>query len=57
MVRTLFEKIPEEVLIVTTLSGKKVSFKDEAEELGADQESGEWMMNVKESEGESLSER
>ena len=40
VVRTLVEKIPDEILTQTTLRRKKVSFKVEAEELGADQETG-----------------
>ena len=31
-----------------------MSFKEEAEELGANQESGEWTMNVEENEGETM---
>ena len=40
MVRTLVEKIPDEILTQTKLRRKKVSYKAEAEELGADQETG-----------------
>ena len=41
VVRTLDEKIPEEILKQTTPRRKRVSFKEEAEELGLDQESSE----------------
>ena len=40
VVRTLVEKIPEDILRQTTLRKKKVTFKKEAEHLGPDQESG-----------------
>ena len=40
VVRTLFEKIPEGTLKQTTLRRKRVSLKEEAEELGLDKESG-----------------
>ena len=48
-VRTLVEKIPEQILIQNLLR-RKMFFKEVAEELGVVQESGESMMNVKESE-------
>ena len=48
-VRTLVEKIPEQILIQNLLRRKR-SFKEVAEVLGVVQESGESMMNVKESE-------
>ena len=48
MVRTLVEKIPEEIFKQTTLHRKRVSFKEEAEELGLDHESGEWLSEEKE---------
>ena len=38
-VLTLVERIPEKILKQTTLRKKRVSFKEDAEELGADQES------------------
>ena len=41
VVRTLGEKIQEEILKQTTLRRKKVPFQEEAEELGLDQEFGE----------------
>ena len=40
VVRTLFEKIPEGTLKQTTLRRKRVSLKEEAEELGLDKKSG-----------------
>ena len=40
VVRTLVEKIPEDILRQTTLRKKKVTFKKKAEHLGPDQESG-----------------
>ena len=40
--RILVEKNPEDLLRRTTFRKKKVSFKEEAEHLGLDQESGEW---------------
>ena len=39
VVLTLVERIPEKILKQTTLRKKKVSFKEDAEELGAYQES------------------
>ena len=42
IVQTLVEKFPEDKLRRTTLRKKKVTFKEEAEHLGPDQESGEW---------------
>ena len=44
--RTLVEKIPEDILRRNTFRKKKVSFKEEAEHLGLDQESGEWPKTV-----------
>ena len=41
VVRTLFEKISEDILRGTTFRKKKVPFKEETEYLGPDQESGE----------------
>ena len=41
IVRTLVEKIPEDILRQTTLRKKKVTFKNETEHLEPDQESGE----------------
>ena len=42
VVRTLVEKILEDILRQTTLRRKKVTFKKETEQLGPDQASGEW---------------
>ena len=42
IVRTLVERIPEEVLRGTTIRNKRVSFKEEFEHFELDQESGEW---------------
>ena len=42
VVRTLVEKIPEDLLRRTTFRKKKVSFKEEAEHLGLNRESEEW---------------
>ena len=56
VVRTRNQKIPEEKLKQTTLRRKKVSLKEEAEEIGIHQESGEWLLNDKPSEAQNLSE-
>ena len=40
VVRTLVERIPEEVLRRTTIRNKRRTFKEEVEHLGLDQESG-----------------
>ena len=42
VMRTLVGRISEEVLRRTTIRRKRVSFKEEVEHLGLDQESGEW---------------
>ena len=42
VVRSLVDKIPEDILEQTKVRKKKVAFKEEAEHLGLDQESGEW---------------
>ena len=55
VVRTLVEKIPEDIQRQTTLRKKKVTFKKEAEHLGPDQESWEWSKPEGESEEENLS--
>ena len=49
VVRTLIEKIPEEILRQTTLRKKKVTFKKDAEHLGPDQESEEWSTSERDS--------
>ena len=40
VVQSLVEKIPDEILEQTRVRKKKVAFKEEAEYLGLDQESG-----------------
>ena len=55
VVRTLFEKISEDILRQTTLRKKKVTFRKEAEHLGPDQESGEWSKSERDSGEENLS--
>ena len=55
VMRTLVEKIPEDILRQTTLRKKKVTFKKEAEHLGPDQKSGEWSKSERDSEEENLS--
>ena len=55
VVRTLAEKTPEDILIQTTFRKKKVTFKKEAEHLGPDQESGEWLKSERDSEDGNLS--
>ena len=42
VVRSLVDKIPENILEQTKVRKKKVAFKEEAEHLGLDQESGDW---------------
>ena len=55
VVRTLVEKIQEDMLRRTTFRKKKVSFEAEAKHLGLDQESGEWPKTEEDSEEENLS--
>ena len=50
VVRILLEKI----LRRTTLRKKRVSFKEEIEDLGLDQQSGEWLTPERDIEEESL---
>ena len=57
VVRRLVENIPEDILRQTTLRRKKVSLKEEVEQLGLDQESGEWLPQEKEGEEEKSSEK
>ena len=52
VVRSLVERIPEDILERTTLRKKRVSFK---EEVGLDQESGEWQPPERDVEEENLS--
>ena len=54
-VRTLVEKIPEDILRWTRFRKKKVSFKEGAEHLGLDQESGDWPKTEGDSGEENLS--
>ena len=54
-VRTSLENIAEEVLMETKLRKKKVSFKEETEDLGTGQESGEYLKNKEEGEAKILS--
>ena len=42
VVRSVAERIPEDILRRAKLRRKRVSFKEEVEHLGLDQESGEW---------------
>ena len=55
VVQTLVEKIPEEILRRTTIRRKRLSFKEEAEHLGLDQESGEWPKPERDGEEENWS--
>ena len=55
VVRTLVERIPEEVLRRTTIRNKRVTFKEEVEHLGLDQESEEWPQRGRDGEEENLS--
>ena len=55
VLRTLVEKIPDDILRQTTFRKKKVTFKKEAEQLGPDQESGEWSKSEVDSEEENFS--
>ena len=48
--RSLVDKIPENILEQTKVRKKKVAFKEEAEHLGLDQESGEWSRFTEEEE-------
>ena len=48
--RSLVDKIPEEILEQTKVRKKKVAFKEEAEHLGLDQESGEYSNFMEEEE-------
>ena len=55
VVRTLVKKVPEDILRRTTFRKKKVSFKEEAEHLGLDQEFEELPKTEGDSEKENLS--
>ena len=50
VVRSLVDKNPENILEQTKVRKKKVAFKEEAEHLGLDQESGEWSIFTEEEE-------
>ena len=52
LVRTLVENIPQGILKQTTLRRKKMSYREEAEELGPHQESGKRLPNEQEGEDE-----
>ena len=47
-VRSLVDKIPDNILERTQVRKKKVAFKEEAEHLGLGQESGEWSTSTEE---------
>ena len=51
VVQSLVDKIPDDILERTRVRKKKVAFKEEAEHLGLEQESGEWP-TVEEDAGE-----
>ena len=53
--RTLVEKNSDDILRRTTFRKKKIAFKEEAEHLGPDQESGEWSKSEGDSEEDNLS--
>ena len=50
VVRSLVDKIPDNILERTQVRKKKVAFKGEAEHLGLGQESGEWSTSTEEEE-------
>ena len=52
IVRTLVEKIPEDIPKWKTFRKKEVTFKKEADHLRPDQESGEWSKSEGDSEEE-----
>ena len=55
VVQSLVEKIPEEIIRQTIVRKKKVPFREEAEQLGLGQESGEWPTSEEDAEKEKLS--
>ena len=55
VVRALVERIPEELLRRTTIRNKRVTFKEEVEHLGPDQESVEWPPRGRDGEKEKMS--
>ena len=48
VVLSMVEKIPDDILEQTRARKKKVAFKEEAENLGLGQESGEWSTSTEE---------
>ena len=50
VVRSLVEKIPDKILEQTKVRDKKVTFREEVEHRGLDQESGEWSRFMEEDE-------
>ena len=54
VLRTLVERIPEEIFRPTTIRRQRLSFKEEAEHLVLDPESGEWPKPERDSEEENL---
>ena len=48
--QSLVDKIPDDILERTRVRKKKVTFKEEAEHLGLEQESGEWPTVEKDAE-------
>ena len=50
VLRSLVDKIPDNILERTQVRKKKVAFKEEAEHLGPGQESGEWSASTEEEE-------
>ena len=52
VVKSLLEKIPDDILEQTRARKKKVAFKEEAEYLGLGQESGEWSTSTEEEDTE-----
>ena len=50
VVRSLVDKIPDNLRERTQVRKKKLAFKEEAEHLGLDQESGEWSTSTEEEE-------
>ena len=55
VVQSLVERIPENILKRTMVKVKKVKFKEEAEQFGLSQESGEWPTAEEDAEEEKLS--
>ena len=55
VVRALVEKTPEDILRRTTLRKKRVSFKEEIEDLGQNHQSWEWPTPKRDGEEENLS--